>query len=270
MTMSAPNTSKDALLVRLDGFEGPLDLLLQLARRQRVDLARISISMLIDQYLSVVLEADRTDIIQAADWLVMAAWLTWLKSRLLLSVDAEEARQADQAGQVLTKRLVELERARTVADWLNGQPQLGWDMFARGHLESPKTVAPVANYMMLMEACLNVLGLEEGRAEELYQPRRVIDWTPQQAMARIQSMLQDQPSGADLLAYVPTLPKGVPNRVSSLRIAISSTLVAGLEMARTARIHLHQASPFEPIRVELSGGDAPNIKVEKVSEKINN
>jgi segregation and condensation protein A len=253
--------------LKLDGFDGPLDLLLELARRQRVDLTRISITTLVDQYLLVVMSGERIDIIQAADWLVMAAWLTWLKSRLLLPVDAEEARQADQAQQLLTERLVMLERVRGVAAWLDSQVQLGWDTFARGQLEAQKTIVPVANYMMLMEACLSVLGLEESQAEEVYRPRRLIDWTPQQAMDRIQSMLQDQSSGADLLAYVPKLPEGFPDRVSNLRIAIASTLVAGLEMARTARIHLHQASPFEPIRVELSGGDAP-IKVEKVSEEI--
>ena len=115
----------------MDGFEGPLDLLLELARRQRVDLARISVTMLVEQYLDAVTIADRTDLMQAADWLVMAAWLIWLKSRLL----------------------VELERVQAAADWLSGQPQLGWDMFERGDTERPDAAAPAGTFMMLMEAC---------------------------------------------------------------------------------------------------------------------
>lgn len=105
-------TASDVVHLRLDGFEGPLEL----ARRQRVDLARISIITLVDQYLDAVTSADRTDLIQVADWLVMAAWLTWLKSRLLLPTDPEEAQEAEQAWQVLTQRPMELERLRAKAE----------------------------------------------------------------------------------------------------------------------------------------------------------
>lgn len=266
MNDSAPRTA-EALLLDLDGFEGPLDLLLELARRQRVDLARISITALVDQYLEVVTGAGRADIIQAADWLVMAAWLTWLKSRLLLPIDPGEVQAAEQAKQVLTDRLVELERVQAVADWLDGQPQLGWDTFERGQSEMVQAPVPVASYMMLMEACLGVLRLSEPRAEEVYQPRRIVEWTPHQAMTRIQAMLVTEPSGGDLLSYVPRLPAELLNREASLRAAIASTLLAGLEMARTARLTLQQACLFGPISVEAASNELTNKGEVKKAEK---
>ncbi len=239
-----------AVQLRLDGFEGPLDLLLELARRQRVDLARISVTMLVDQYLDTVTSVDRTDLIQSADWLVMAAWLIWLKSRLLVPADPEAAQEAEQAQQVLTQRLVELERVRATADWLSGQPQLGWDMFERGYTERPDAAVPAATFMMLMEACLGVFRLINARPAELYRPRRVLEWTPGQAILRMDAILREHPAGGDLLDFVPTMPAGLAERDASLRGAIASTLIAGLELTREGQVHLHQDAAFGPIRVE--------------------
>ncbi len=251
----------DAVHLSLDGFEGPLDLLLELARRQKVDLARISITTLVDQYLLAVSDAERFDLMRAADWLVMAAWLTWLKSRLLLPVEPEEARGAEQAQQVLTQRLIELERVRAAADWLDGQPQLGWDVFERGGSEPTQAPVPVANTVMLMDACLGVLRLSETRPEQVYQPRQIVEWTPHQAMMRIQSMLDSNPRGGDMLGFVPAMREGLPNRETSLRVAISGTLIASLEMAREARVHLHQDMLFGRILVEAprKGSDRPKL-----------
>ncbi|HEY1931486.1 MAG TPA: ScpA family protein [Acetobacteraceae bacterium] len=127
--------SPEALQLHLVGFEGPLDLLLDLARRQRVDLAKISIVTLVDQYIAAVSAADRVNLPRAVEWLVMAAWLTWLKSRLLLPKEMEGSDEAEQAAGVLADRLADLERVRAVADWLEARPQLGRDMFERGRPE---------------------------------------------------------------------------------------------------------------------------------------
>lgn len=240
--------------LRLDGFEGPLDLLLELARRQRVDLARISIITLVDQYLEAVTGAGRTDLIQAADWLVMAAWLTWLKSRLLLPADPGDVQEAEQAQHVLTQRLAELDRVRTVAVWLDGRPQLGWDTFERGHHERPEAAVPVANTTMLAEACLGVFRLAAVRPVAVYQPRRIVEWTPRQAMNRMEATLREHPQGGDLLGFVPTLPAGLSNREQGLRVAITSTFVAGLELAREGGVCLHQDAAFAPMRVEAAQG----------------
>ena len=241
-----------AVQLRLNGFEGPLDLLLELARRQRVDLARISVTMLVEQYLDAVTSADRTDLMQAADWLVMAAWLIWLKSRLLVPADPAAAQEAEQAQQVLTRRLVELERVQAAADWLSDQPQLGWDMFERGDTEQPDAAAPAGTFMMLMEACLGVFRLIHARPAERYRPRRVLEWTPSQAILRMDALLREHPAGGDLLDFVPTLPAGLAERDASLRGAIASTLIAGLELTREGQVHLHQSAAFGPIRVEAA------------------
>jgi segregation and condensation protein A len=252
------NAASDSVHLSLDGFEGPLDMLLELARRQRVDLARISVPVLVDQYLLAVSGAERADLNQRADWLVMVAWLTWLKSRLLLPTDPAEAREAAQAEQMLTRRLVELEQVRTVADWLNGQPQLGWDTFERGRVGMGKVIMPGADFVMLLEACLSILRAAEKRPAQVYQPRRILEWSPHQAMTRIQAILEKHPQGGDLLGFVPRLPDNLPNPVGSRRAAISSTLIAGLEMARSAQVHLRQEAPFAPIMIEAAPAGASN------------
>ena len=124
-----------AFLLRLDGFEGPMDLLLELARGQKVDLARISILSLVEQYLAIVEGAARVRLELAADWLVMAAWLTWLKSRLLLPPGDEAAEEGGEAAEVLASRLEALAHVQRGARWLAGRAQLGIEVFGRGAAE---------------------------------------------------------------------------------------------------------------------------------------
>ncbi|MBV8912194.1 MAG: segregation/condensation protein A, partial [Acetobacteraceae bacterium] len=123
------------LHLRLDGFEGPMDLLLELARGQKVDLHRISILQLVEQYLAIIEGARRIRLELAADWLVMAAWLAWLKSRLLLPPGTDAAEEGEDAAEVLADRLHALQAIREGAIWLGSRPQLGVDQFARGASE---------------------------------------------------------------------------------------------------------------------------------------
>src|SRR5205809_4548793 len=126
-------SGEPALVVDVEGFEGPLDLLLALARQQKVDLARISILALADQYLAFIEEARRLRLELAADYLVMAAWLAYLKSRLLLpDVNAPEGQSAEDMANALTLRLKRLEAIREVAEKLFACPQLDRDVFGRG------------------------------------------------------------------------------------------------------------------------------------------
>jgi segregation and condensation protein A len=135
--MTAAAAQTPVLHLRLDGFEGPLDLLLELARAQKVDLERISILSLVDQFLSVVEQARRVRLEIAADWLVMAAWLAWLKSRLLLPPEeAGPEEDAEALAVALADRLRELEQMRAAAAWLNSREQLGREVFNRGLPES--------------------------------------------------------------------------------------------------------------------------------------
>ena len=145
----------------LNGFEGPLDLLLELARRQAVDIAAISAIDLVDQFLAATNDLTKLDLPEVADWLVMAAWLVWLKSRLLLPKGTEEERQAEEAVEVLAARLEALERIRVASDWLARQPQLGRDFFGRGFRDDAMPIQVRSDYMDLMQAVLAVLGADE-------------------------------------------------------------------------------------------------------------
>jgi segregation and condensation protein A len=248
--------SPEALQLRLDGFEGPLDLLLDLARRQRVDLAKISILTLVDQYVVAVAAADRVDLARAVDWLVMAAWLTWLKSRLLLPKEMEGAAEGEQAAQVLTGRLAELDRVRAITAWLEARPRLGRDMFEKGRPEAGPGPVVVANFVSLFQACIDVLRGEPARTPQAYRPPRRALWTPHQAIARIQAMLGVLPAGGDLLGFLPDTAADLPDRAIHLKTAISSTLVASLELARDAQAELEQSRPFGRITVRRAAAQA--------------
>src|SRR5487761_2684501 len=113
----------DSLVLHLEGFDGPLDLLLDLARAQKVDLAKISILALVEQYLAVIDSARQVRLELAADWLVMAAWLTWLKSRLLVP-QLGEPEDAEADDEILQARLLDLQAVRQAALWMGQRPQL--------------------------------------------------------------------------------------------------------------------------------------------------
>ena len=134
-------TDEPAMMVDVEGFEGPLDLLLMLARQQKVDLAKISILALADQYLTFIEAARKLRLELAADYLVMAAWLAYLKSRLLLpEVAPGEGPSAEEMALALAHRLRRLEAFREVATRLMGRPQLNRDIFARG---APEPIAEI-------------------------------------------------------------------------------------------------------------------------------
>ena len=134
--LSERAADEPALVIDVEGFEGPLDLLLTLARQQKVDLAKISILALADQYLAFIEEARKLRLELAADYLVMAAWLAYLKSRLLLPEQHEpDGLSAEDLATALAQRLRRLEAIRQVAEQLLNRPQLGREVFARGFPE---------------------------------------------------------------------------------------------------------------------------------------
>lgn len=179
----------------------------------------------------------------------MAAWLTWLKSRLLLPRDGDAAKQADQAAKGLTDRLAALERVREIAAWLEARPQLGRDIFERGGAPTGPGAVLAADFLRLFQACSDVLrGPAERSADLISWPRRQL-WSPQQALAHMRAMLGALAEGGDLLSFVPEFPPGLPDRALRLRGAIASTVVASLELARDAQAELRQEAPFGRITV---------------------
>lgn len=241
----------DSLLLRLDGFEGPLDLLLELARAQKFDLATISILALVDQYLAVIEGARRVRLELAADWLVMAAWLTWLKSRLLVPPGTEAAEEGEQAAEILAARLRELEVVRTVAAWLNQRPQLGIDIFALGMPEDHTEIDRSRFSLDLGALVRAYLGaVRRGTKATIYRPRPLTLWTVQDALRRLASLVGTLPDWTSLEQFLPENLGGPTQR----RAALASTLLAGLEMARGGAVRLRQDETFGPILVRRGGG----------------
>jgi segregation and condensation protein A len=247
-----PVAHEDALVLRLEGFEGPLDLLLELARAHKLDLARISILSLVEQYLAVIEGARRIRLELAADWLVMAAWLTWLKSRLLLPKGDEAAEEAETAAEVLAQRLRALQAMRHAAAWLGARPQLGQDVFARGAPED-LTETDRSRLALDLPALLRayLAGLRRAGGRVRYRPAPLTIWTVKDALSRLALLVGNLPDWASLEQFLPE-EIGTP---LERRAALSSTLLAGLEMARGGVVRLRQEEAFGPILVRR-GADA--------------
>ena len=236
--------SDPAFKVDVEGFEGPLDLLLELARRQKVDLARISILALADQYLAFVEEARKLRLELAADYLVMAAWLAYLKSRLLLPTPPKEA--ADDAADLvenLAERLRRLETIRLAADLLMKRPQLGRDVFARGAPESidlPATPDFSATLYDLISAYARQTQ-KRARTYVRMKPREV--WTLSQAREALGRLMGTALDWTSLDHWL--IEYGVEPRMR--RSARASSFSASLELVREGRIELRQDAHFAPL-----------------------
>ncbi|HQT64622.1 MAG: segregation/condensation protein A [Acidocella sp. 20-57-95] len=236
----------DALVLQLDGFEGPLDLLLELARAQKVDLAKISILALVEQYLAVIEGARRVRLELAADWLVMAAWLTWLKSRLLVPAMGEPE-DAETAAEILAARLIDLQAVRAAAVWMGKRPQLGWDEFARG-IPEDFTETDRSKLRLDMSSLLSAYLAARRRAagKVKYRPKPMTYFSVQNALERLKRLLGSVPDWSTLDSFLPSdLQGGLPKRA-----ALSATLVAGLEMAKDGAVRLRQETDFGPILVQ--------------------
>ncbi|RMD89148.1 MAG: segregation/condensation protein A [Alphaproteobacteria bacterium] len=241
-----PAGDGSALLLDIDGFEGPLDLLLELARAQKVDLLRISILALSEQYLAFIAEARRLRLELAADYLVMAAWLAYLKSRLLLPKEEDkEEPSAEELAQRLQIRLRHLAAMREAGAALMARDRLGRDVFGRG---APEGLAlekrPV--YDVTLYELLRVYGAFRMRSSvtSLTIRRRPI-YALDAALRRLGALLDTSLNWTQLRAYLP--PEiGDP---AMRRSALASLFAASLELARTGRAELRQMETFGPLYV---------------------
>ncbi len=246
MNILAPDRAARAeqLVLSLDGFEGPLDLLLDLALAQKVDLSRIPILALVQLFLAVIEGARRIRLELAADWLVMAAWLAWLKSRLLLPDDHEPGEQVEDATDRLAQRLAELERIRALSQWLDARPVLGRDVFRRATPES-FVVADRSGFRLDLPGLLGgyLSAARRVAASRAWRPARREFWTVAAALDRLERMLGLEPGWTDLSALLPDDPSDPVARTA----AVASTLLAALELARRGACELDQAAPFAPV-----------------------
>ena len=232
----------DILTLELDGWEGPLDLLLILARTQRVDLREISILQLTEQYITFIEKAKSLKLEIAADYLVMAAWLAYLKSCLLLPKDPEVDPSPEELALRLQLRLQRLHAMREAGARLMGRDRLGRDVFARGAPEGLKLVRKAAWDATIYDL-ISAYGVVKARADvpmHIIQRRPVM--TLDQAIERVSRMLGMAIDWTELEAFLPTEASG-PYR----RSALASSFVAVLELARQGKLSLMQDAAFSPL-----------------------
>ena len=234
------------LLVDIEGYEGPLDVLLALARTQKVDITKISILALAEQYLEFIAEARRLSLEIAADYLVMAAWLAYLKSKLLLpdvDDDGEELSGPEMAAR-LTWQLKRLEAFREAGQKLMDRNRLGRDIFRRGQPEGIRLIRNSVYEVSLYELLrAYVIQKEAKGVSEVRLPDRHIYYTIEDALMRLNDMLGRTPGWERLESFLPPeLRGGIVGKS-----ALASTLVAMLEMAKTGKITVRQGENFGPI-----------------------
>ncbi|MDF2232825.1 ScpA family protein [Albimonas sp. CAU 1670] len=243
----------EALVVDVEGFEGPLDILLTLARSQKVDLRHVSILQLAEQYLAFVEEAKRLRIELAADYLVMAAWLAYLKSRLLLPPEpTEEGPSAEELAARLAWRLERLEAMREAGARLMGRDQLERDRFARGAPEAAtlrRKVIYDASLIDLLRAYSRIKTRDDYRP--LHMNRAPV-MTPEEAIERMRGLIGDVLDWRTLSSFLPPAWRGDPKR---RRSATAATFVAMLELVRRGEAELRQFETFGEITLRRRAED---------------
>lgn len=242
----------EALIIDVDGFEGPLDLLLMLSRTQKVDLRKISVLQLAEQYLIFVQRAVTLRIELAADYLVMAAWLAFLKSRLLLPPEPGEAGpSAEDLAAHLAFQLERLSAMREAAARLMARDQLGRDFFARGVPEDivrHNKVTYTATLLDLMRAYARTRTRDEFRP---YAFDRKDVFTMEDALERMRGLLGYAGEWSDLTSFMPDGWEASPAR---RRSATAAHFAAILELAKRGQVQIKQGESFAPLMIRRKEG----------------
>ena len=243
----ADRLAAEALIVDVEGYEGPLDLLLTLGRTQKVDLRKISILHLAQQYLVFVEKANLLRLELAADYLVMAAWLAFLKSRLLLPPDPlEDGPSGEELAAHLAFQLERLQAMRDVAARLMARDQLGRDFFARGQSETVTRVRKItytANLLDLMQGYARIRTRDEFRPFVL---DRYAVFTMEQALERMRGLIVYAGEWTDILSY---LPEGWETDPVKRRSATAATFAASLELVKEGHMEMRQSEAFAAIHL---------------------
>jgi len=251
--LASAETEDSALYLEIEGWEGPLDLLLDLARRQKVDLRRISILELVDKYLDYIERAEALRLELAADYLVMAAWLAYLKSALLLPRDEQEDPSPEELALRLQMRLERLGAMREAAARLMARDRLGRDVFARG---APEGLRVDRKNLWQCEwfDLVRAYGAVKQRGEPVvHMVRDRMVMTLESALARVSSMLGVALDWMELRDF---LPAGSDDEFADphfRRSALASSFVAALELARLGKAEIAQDETFGPLRVKACG-----------------
>lgn len=255
--------SEPAMIVDVEGFEGPLDLLLALARQQKVDLAKISILALADQYLIFVEEARKLRLELAADYLVMAAWLAYLKSRLLLPETAPgEGPSAEDLAMALAYRLRRLEAFREVASRLMARPQLNRDIFARG---APEPIAEIKQpeWSATLYDLLTAYSTQRSRSvlSRVSFKKRTV-WSLAEARAALDRLIGQTSDWSRLDAFLISF---VVEPAMAATV-MASSFASALELVREGIAELHQKESFSPLYMRKRVGGIANASLHDTQE----
>jgi len=242
-----PIRQSDELTLSLDGWEGPLDLLLNLARAQKVDLAQISILQLVEQYLSYLSDARALKLEIAADYLVMAAWLAYLKSCLLLPKDLEAEPSPDELAWRLQMRLQRLDAMREAGARLLGRDRVGRDVFLRGVPEGLRLIRKAAWQVRDFDlfAAYGAVRARSAPALHVVHARSVM--TLDEAIERVGKMIGTALDWTFLESFLPST-----RDLQFRRSALASSFLAALELARRGKLDIQQDAPFAPIMLKVA------------------
>lgn len=260
---NADGTPANPFVVDIDGYEGPLDLLLGLARTQKVDLANIAILPLTEQYLAYIEEARDLKLELAADYLVMAAWLAFLKSKLLLprEDDEEDGPTGDELAAMLAFRLQRLNAMRQAAASLINGKRLGRDVFQRGMPEGVRVFRESKYTAEVIDLLKAYARQRQAGVETKVTIKKRNTWSIREARDRLEGLLGFSFDWAPLDHYLTQFLAPVEERVT----AIASTFSATLEMAREGQLEIRQDNPFTPLYVRRKRGNAGLSLVKKDS-----
>ncbi|MEM6812070.1 MAG: ScpA family protein [Pseudomonadota bacterium] len=241
----------DAFLLDIDGYEGPIDVLLDMARTQKVDLREISILQLVRQYLSFIDRAKELRLELAAEYLVMAAWLAYLKSRLLLPQEKSEDAEltGDQMAEALQFQLRRLEAMRNAGEALLSRPQLGIDVFKRGMPEGLRTHYETTWQVTLFDLLKTYGDIHRRKDYTNYELPTFNILSMEDAANRLAKMLGNLPRSGPHSVWT-TLQSFIPEGIDDpllVRSTVASTFTAGLEMAKQGKLEIRQDGAFRTI-----------------------
>ena len=244
--------SSDDLIVNLDGYEGPLDVLLILAKSQKVDLMQISILQLTEQYLVFIAKVRERNLELAADYLVMAAWLAYLKSNLLIPrEESGEELSAEEMAERLKHQLKKLEAIRQVSEKLMNLPRLGSDFFERGMPEGIRLIRTPEYYSSLYDLMKSYADQRYKTAYSSMTIERPPVYAMEDALVRLQRMIGSVPEWTRLETFLPreySTGKGA-------RTGVAGTLAASMELVREGLIEVQQLMPFGPVFIKSKKED---------------
>lgn len=239
--------NNDDLIVNLSGYEGPLDVLLIMAKSQKVDLMKISILQLTEQYLVFIAEVRKKNLELAADYLVMAAWLAYLKSNLLLPrEETGEELTAEQMAERLKFQLKKLEAIRQVSEKLMNLPVLGTNFFNRGMPEGIRLIRTPEYYLSLYDLLKSYANQRYKSAYSSMVIERPTVYAMEEALVRLQRMVGTAFEWTKLESFLPPeFSKG-----KNARSGVAGTLAAAMELVREGVLEVQQLAPFGPVFIK--------------------